>query len=1118
MAIPTISIISPRDLSTATGMSLVKIGIDWDVNVTDFTVTKIFAIGASISLDSLSADDTDASLYTAVVQLHSGTGGAVRFFIPGNSVDQGNITTQFYFFWGDEATPSTTSPDAPTAVTVAVTVSTATVAWQPPENNGGSEITGYQVRYQEGAVAGGTWVDAGDVTELIISNLDAGTQYTFDVRAVNDIGNSVESDAVTVSTTAAPATVPGAPTGVRVATTHSTAMVSWIAPVSDVNSDITGYRVRHQAGAVAGGDWVDVGDVTEFLIRDLEAGTQYTFDVQAVNSVGNSPESDSVTVSTAPAVVPGVPTGVTVTVTTSTATVSWIEPVENGGSEIIGYRVRHQEGAVAGGVWVATGSTDTTLEILNLEYNTQYTFDVQAVNGVGNSMESEPVTETTQDIPFVLGFAVPTDRVGNIFEIILESTHAVTDVDLSDMVLRQSSPTAFYALTRSPVSTTLTPITGTHNYLLSITLTGTFDSDFIIRLRPRLLSYNGDRVPSETLNSDVFHVDTNLNALSVPRNLVLTPTATGIAAAWEIPTDTGDSAISGYEVQINEGAIAGGAWVATGGTALTHTFANLKKATQYTVSARAVNAEGSGIASAGVSTTTLTTVPGAATSLAVTVTRTSATLRWVAPSDTGGEAINYQVRINQGAIAGGTWIDTDSDETTHIFENLTPETQYTFDVRVANSQGEGLPSSSVTETTASRTVPSVPTSLAVTTGIRTATASWGPVADDGDSDVTHFDVRYQPGGEWLRVLATVREHMFLNLDPNTDYTFEVRAINSIGAGAAASLAKRTEPIPPAVATITFSVSRGVGGVALTVNVNFDKDVNDIDDDDLSATAGTLGSVSGTGGAYEAQLTPPATGDGNIEVVLRSNAVTVGNARVSASIAYAEPVLPPAIESIGEQNIVVDTPYELTVRIRNNPSKVYADGKWQDFYHTYTKNGTIGILKIIGRPEKLVKGEKWKIVAEKTGFDNVESEIIFNVIPAAPVITRIGRQTIYKGVETDILVPIANKPTVVDLRGPLLDLGFKRETELEGVRIIGEIPENIELSITEGVGNITASNAGGVDEYGMPFDIRDTPTAPGVPRSLSATLGDRQLTFTWQAPISGGTLGTTDTDTVKSLRC
>ena len=1072
MAIPTISIISPTDLSSATEGSYVSVGIDWDVNVSGFTSDGVSAIGAFS--DSFSADTTDASLYTAVVQLPFGTGGSVTFFVYTNAVNQGNSLTEFSFDWGDQAASTGTVPDAPTAVTVTVTDSTATVAWRPPSNNGGSEITGYQVRHQVGAVAGGVWVDAGDVTEFVVRNLDPNTQYTFDVRAVNDVGNSVESDAVTISTAVA-ATVPGAPTDVRVATTHSTATVSWIEPVDNGGSDIIGYRVRHQAGAVAGGDWVDAGNVTEFVIRNLEAGTQYTFDVQAVNGVGNSAESDSVTVSTAPAVVPGAPTGVTVTVTTSTATVSWIKPVDNGGSDIIGYRVRHQEGATAGGTWVATGSTDTTLEILNLEYNTQYTFDVQTVNGVGNSMESEAVTETTQDIPFVLGFAVPTDRVGNMFDIILESTHAVTGVQLSDMVLRRSSPsTAFYELTRSPVSVTLTPITGTHNYLLSITLTGTFDSDFLIRLRPRRVTYNGTSVPIGSLNSAYFHVDTDLNSLSVPRNLVLTPTATGIAAAWETPTDTGDSAISGYEVQINEGAVAGGAWVATGSTAITHNFESLKKATQYTVSVRAVNTEGSGIASPGVSTTTLTTVPGAATSLAVTVTRTTATLAWVAPADTGGEAINYQVRKNAGAVAGGTWIDTDSDATTHIFENLTPETQYTFDVRVANSQGEGLPSSPVTETTASRTVPSVPTSLAVTTGIRTATASWGPPTDNGDSDVTHYDVRYQPGGEWVRVLAAVRDHMFSNLDPNTDYTFEVRAINAIGAGAAASLAKRTEPIPPAVATITFSVSQGVGGVALTVNINFDKDVNDIDDDDLSATAGTLGSVSGTGGAYEAQLTPPATGDGNIEVVLRANAVTVGNARASASIAYAEPVLPPAIEAIGEQNIVVDTPYELTVRIRNNPSKVYADGKWEDFYHTYTKTGTIGTLKIIGRPENLVKGEKWKVIAEKTGLDNVESEIIFNVIPAAPVITRIGRQTIYKGVETDILVPIANKPAVVDLRGPLLDLGFKRETEVEGVRIIGEIPENIELSITEGVGNITASNAGGADEYGMPFDIEDAP--------------------------------------------
>ena len=75
----------------------------------------------------------------------------------------------------------------------------------------------------------------------------------------------------------------------------------------------------------------------------LTNGTAYTFTVTATNAIGSGPPSapsNSVT----PAAVPGAPTGVTATAGNAQATVTFVPPVNNGGSPITGYTVTSQSG------------------------------------------------------------------------------------------------------------------------------------------------------------------------------------------------------------------------------------------------------------------------------------------------------------------------------------------------------------------------------------------------------------------------------------------------------------------------------------------------------------------------------------------------------------------------------------------------------------------------------------------------------------------------------------------------------------------------------------------------------------------------------------------------------
>ena len=82
-------------------------------------------------------------------------------------------------------------------------------------------------------------------------------------------------------------TVPGAPTGVTAQGEYASAKVRWSAPASNGLSLVTNYVVT----ASPGGSSVTVGNVTTAVVPGLSNGASYTFQVAAINAVGEGPPS-----------------------------------------------------------------------------------------------------------------------------------------------------------------------------------------------------------------------------------------------------------------------------------------------------------------------------------------------------------------------------------------------------------------------------------------------------------------------------------------------------------------------------------------------------------------------------------------------------------------------------------------------------------------------------------------------------------------------------------------------------------------------------------------------------------------------------------------------------------
>ncbi len=98
-------------------------------------------------------------------------------------------------------------PEAPTIDSVMSAMESLTISWSAPLNDGGSDITAYDLRYIETdedetadsswTVVEDVWTTGGGLLQYTLAGLTGGTQYDIQVRAVNDAGDGSWSDTVT---------------------------------------------------------------------------------------------------------------------------------------------------------------------------------------------------------------------------------------------------------------------------------------------------------------------------------------------------------------------------------------------------------------------------------------------------------------------------------------------------------------------------------------------------------------------------------------------------------------------------------------------------------------------------------------------------------------------------------------------------------------------------------------------------------------------------------------------------------------------------------------------------------------------------------------------------------
>ena len=194
-------------------------------------------------------------------------------------------------------------PSAPRNPQFTVGDGQLTLSWQTPSSDGGSAITRHEYITKVGS--NGTWPstwtaipnsahDGANATSFVVTPLNNGTEYTFQIRAVNDV--DAGASVTTASATPEPATtVPEAPTDLKAIPSDTKFFLSWEPPANNGGEIITKYQYQHKlSSANTWSAWSDVslsgvGEANEksTTVSGFTNGTNYNIKLRAVNTRGN---------------------------------------------------------------------------------------------------------------------------------------------------------------------------------------------------------------------------------------------------------------------------------------------------------------------------------------------------------------------------------------------------------------------------------------------------------------------------------------------------------------------------------------------------------------------------------------------------------------------------------------------------------------------------------------------------------------------------------------------------------------------------------------------------------------------------------------------------------------
>ena len=572
-------------------------------------------------------------------------------------------------------------------------------------------------------------VTSRSATQLVVTS-PAGT-----VGATNVVVNNVDGQSTSTNTRLS--FISSAPTNVSGTIANAQSQVTWTA-TSFTGPAVSNYLVQYSSNG--GVSWTNasrsVSTSTSTLVTGLINGSGYIFRVAAINSVGagtfssNSPE-------VIPQTLPGQPTELSGTAGNGQAALNWVAPSDNGGRNIITYKVEYSSNG--GANWTEyphPDSSPSSLVVSGLNNGTSYIFRVAAVNSVGTGTYSPNSATVNLVAPLALSFG--SSPVGVVLGE-AAGTHSVTaatsPLNTGQTVFASTTPLVCTVNASSGALTILSLGTctitannaGTANYSAAPTQTQNIpvSSGSLAGLNLADLEFLTSAsilgATSYTLNAS--SADTQLT-LTIPSGALPSGTLVKIYLNKNLTTAAQFITSSGYLLNFvvgwmntNDGSLP----IATTPLVINAVNADIKKGMVGYGILNGVPTPLGTATSDGSITMYMTedpllvvapTTPDAPTGVQATSGRNqSSVVSWTVPISDGGEQItSYKVTASQG---GGTCTVNGATATSCTMSNLQNGTNYTFTVQAENQVGFSEASSA----SASVTPAGAPTFNAPSTGL-----------------------------------------------------------------------------------------------------------------------------------------------------------------------------------------------------------------------------------------------------------------------------------------------------------------------------------------------------------------------------------------------------------------
>ncbi len=753
--------------------------------------------------------------------------------------------------WSSNEPSATTNSAAPAAVadlSAATASSTAiSLSWTAP-NAHGEAISGYRLERKAGSDSFALVSSsiAGGATTYTDTGLTPATTYTYRIRAANSEGNGAWSNEPSATTAnAAPAAITDLRAAKDATNPTSTINLAWTAPAAH-GAAITGYTLQRKIGT---GNYEDVSTAiaagaTTYSDTDLTPGTQYTYRIRAVNSVGNgdwSNEPSAATDNAAPAAI----TDLSAAAATSTVIdLSWTAPAAHGAA-ISGYTLQRKSGSGSfANVSTTIAAGATTYTDTGLTPATTYTYRIRAANSVGDAdWSNEPSAKTDNAVPdAVEDLSAAKDATNPTTQIRLTWTAPNNNgADITSYTIQRISDDR-------PTWTELPPISGTSTSYLDTGLTPGNEHSYNIRATNSVGDAEWSNFALATTDSAPPAAVTDLSATAT--------SSTEIVLSWTAPAAHGE-AITGYTLQRKSGSgnYKDIATTTIAASATSYSDTGLTPATEYTYRIRATNSEGDAAWSNEDSATTDNAAPAAITDLSATAASSVAVnLSWTAPAAHGEAITGYRLERKAGTGNYGLVSSTiAASATTYSDTGLTPETTYTYRLRAANSIGDAAWSNEAPETTPAPGAPEPVSDLSATwdatNGGTDIDLSWTAPNNNG-SAITGYRLERKAGtGNYGLVSSTISAtsttYTDTGLTPATQYTYRIRARNSVGNAAWSneSSAMTGTAAPAAVSNLSATKDGTNGSTEIDLTWTAPSDNGD------AITGYTLQRKEGSGGVY-----------------------------------------------------------------------------------------------------------------------------------------------------------------------------------------------------------------------------------------------------------------------------